>query len=131
MLGQKIKEVGLPQSPLQKIARPMRPIPKKLKDDLAADPFYKRCCITGWVLEKIEWHHNFIFAGRQVNEKWCILPLAESVHKNIVRYKEKCNWIMLNRADEATLRKYSKSTDLIFKRDSLNKKYGTYPQRMI
>lgn len=94
---------------------------------MEADRFYNRCCITGWhkATVKIDWHHNLIFAGRQVNEKWCILPLAKEIHDNISLYKEKCDWIMLNRATNDELRKYSKTRDLIKERERLNKKYGT------
>jgi len=40
--------------------------------------------------------------------------------------KEECDWIMLNRADEATLKKYSRAENLVAKRDRLNKKYGPW-----
>lgn len=105
----------------------MRPIPLALRFEMESDPFYKKCCITGQLATstKIDWHHNLIYAGRQVNEKWCILPLARAVHDDIIHYKEKCDWIMLNRADDDTLRRYSKTTDLIRRRTILNKKYGT------
>lgn len=104
----------------------MNNIPQKLREEMAADPFYQRCCITGALAKntKVEWHHNLIFAGRQVQEKWCILPLAEQVHDDIARHKERCDWIMLNRADDATLRRFSRAVDLVAKRDRLNKKYG-------
>ena len=94
---------------------------------MAQDPFYKRCCLTGSMNVKIEWHHNLIFAGRQVNEKWCILPLWEKVHAqaNKPEIKEKLDWIMLNRATDAELERYSKATNLKTKRDKLNKKYGS------
>ena len=101
----------------------MTPIPPKLRQEMADDPFYKQCCIMGKTNEKINWHHNFQFAGRQLNEKWCILPLAESIHDSITDYKDICDWIMLNRATEATLKKYSKAVDLIRKREYLNKKF--------
>lgn len=95
---------------------------------MEADPFYKRCAITkkpiGMV--KIEWHHNLIYAGRQVNEKWCIIPLSKEIHDNIVLYKEKVDWIMLNRASDDELLRYSKAVDLIAKREKLNKKFGIW-----
>lgn len=106
----------------------MRAIPKKLREEMANDPFYKRCCISGSTSEKIEFHHALIYAGRQVNEKWAILPLAKSIHDNIVKYKEICDWIMLNRANDQELKKYSKAIDYIRYRDVLNKKYGNYTQ---
>jgi hypothetical protein len=112
----------------------MNNIPKSLKEDMASDPFYKRCCITGAsaLHTKIEWHHNLIFAGRQVQEKWCILPLAKAVHDkaNDKGVREKLDWVMLNRASEDELRRYSKAINLKAKRDMLNGKFGVwgYPQ---
>lgn len=110
----------------------MNPIPLKLRKEMASDPFYSRCCITGRTagIEKIDFHHNFIFAGRQVNEKWCILPLAASIHKEVHIYKERLNWIMLNRATDDQLRKYSKAINLIWLRDNLNRTNGVYKQRI-
>ena len=106
----------------------MRKIPEDLQDKLAADPFYERCCITGAYKRhtRIEWHHNFIFAGRQVNEEWCVLPVAKEVHDQMhdPRIREECDWIMLNRADGATLQLYSKAVDLTKRRDMLNRMYG-------
>jgi len=88
------------------------------------DSFYKQCCITGRTNEKIDWHHNLIFAGKQVNEKFCILPLAKSIHDNITEWKEKCDWIMLNRASNEELLKYSKAINLFARRKYLNQIYG-------
>lgn len=95
---------------------------------MEADPFYRTCCVSGvrGPFVKIDWHHNLIFAGRQVNEKWCILPLAQPIHDRIVEYKEIVDWIMLNRATDEELRRYSKAVDLISKRAKLNKKYGAW-----
>ena len=104
----------------------MRKIPLPLRAEMANDPFYKKCCITGPTNEKIDYHHNLIYAGKQVNEVWCILPLAESIHRDIVKYKEICNWIMCNRANDADLLKYSKAVDYIKMRNNLNKIYGIY-----
>src|SRR5574343_1267279 len=104
----------------------MRPIPQTLKNNMANDPYYQKCCITGRRNEKIDWHHNLIFGGKQVNEKFCILPLAKSIHDNIVKYKEICDWIMLNRATDDDILKYSKAVDYKQVKERLNKKYGKY-----
>lgn len=101
------------------------PIAKKLRDEMEADPFYHYCCllhIKRSSYTKIEWHHNFTWAGKRLNEKWCILPLEKSMHARAGErwIKEKLDRIMLNRADEATLRKYSKAVDLVALRDRLN-----------
>lgn len=106
----------------------MRRIPDALRAEMEADPYYQRCCISGVhkTVEKIDWHHNLIFAGKQVNEKWAILPLATSLHDRISDpdIKAKCDWIMLNRAEGSTLVRYSKAVNLTRRRDQLNKRYG-------
>ncbi len=112
----------------------MNPIPLKLRKELEVDPYYKKCCITGKTnkeikeenpYEKLDFHHNFMWAGSQLNEKWCILPIRSREHKEMKKEtKERLGWIMLNRASEETLKKYSKAVDLIFWRDRLNKKFG-------
>lgn len=101
----------------------------KLRKEIDSDPFYRQCCITGRNDEKIDIHHNLIFAGSQVNEKFCLLPLSKSVHDNIGKYKQKCDWIMLNRATDEELKKYSKAVNYIAMRNKLNILFGkTYIQ---
>lgn len=97
---------------------------------MSLDPFYQRCCITGAFARnvKIDWHHNLQYGGRQVQEKWCILPLAKPIHDKIETYKRQCDWIMLNRATDEELARYSKVVDLRKKRERLNEEYGT-PKR--
>jgi len=104
----------------------MNNIPPKLKKEMAEDPYYRKCAISGRLATntKVEWHHNLIYAGKQVQEKWCIIPLAKEIHANIIQYKEKVDWIMLNRATDDDLRRYSKAKDLIRERERLNKIYG-------
>lgn len=109
----------------------MRRIPDKLKAEMAGDRFYKRCAVTGRSDEKIEWHHNLIFAGRQVNEKFCIIPLAKTVHDSIEKYREIVDWIMLNRASPEELKRYSRAVNLISKKAYLNKKYGVWDSKKI
>lgn len=105
----------------------MNNIPPKLRQEMADDPYYKRCCVTGATNEKIEWHHNLIYAGKQVQEKWCILPLAYHIHAvaNDKLIRERLDWVMLNRGTDDDLKRYSKGVDLLAKRDRLNKRYGT------
>lgn len=106
----------------------MKKIPLALVNEIKNDPFYNQCCISGKSQKdtKIDWHHNLIFAGSQVNEKWCILPLARDIHDRITFYKEKCDWIMLNRASIDDLKRYSKAIDYLSLKEKLNKKYGEY-----
>lgn len=102
----------------------MSKIPPELRNEMASDPYYEKCALTGRNDERIEWHHNLIFAGKQVQEKWCILPLLKSIHAQIDYYKDKVDWLMLNRATDEELARYSKVINLKEKRDRLNKIYG-------
>lgn len=88
-----------------------------------------RCAITGVTAGKIDWHHNLIFAGRQVNEDWAIIPLLKGVHDALPgnqEFRDRCDWIMLNRATDEQLRPYCKAINYIRRRDILNKRYGAY-----
>lgn len=106
----------------------MNNIPAKLKRELLSDPFYDKCCITGTpkTSAKIDWHHNLIFASRQTQEKETILPLRADIHRDIVKYKEKCDWIMLNRMSDEQIQKYSKAINYSREKERLNKIYGNY-----
>jgi hypothetical protein len=51
----------------------MRPIPKKLRDELNSDPYYSRCCLNNGDCDgRVEWHHTIIYQSRQLQEKWAI-----------------------------------------------------------
>lgn len=104
------------------------PIPPKLREEMSQDPFYKKCCITGQTSGKIDWHHNLTFGGKRQNEKFCILPLAKEVHDKIAYYKELCDWIMWNRANESEIQRYSKAINYQQVKERLNKKYGNYTE---
>lgn len=99
-----------------------------MREEMSADPFYSKCCITGLTNNavKIDWHHNLMYSGKRVNEIFCILPLADFVHQNIVKHKEKCDWIMWNRASTEQIQKYSKAVNYQRELERLNKIYGTY-----
>jgi len=60
----------------------MRPIPQKLKQEIINDQFYKICIRekTHNCGGRITWEHAIIFAGKQINEKWAILPVCERHH---------------------------------------------------
>jgi hypothetical protein len=100
------------------------PIPKEMREEMSQDPYYKKCCITGRSDEKIDWHHNLTFKGKRVNEKFCILPLAKSVHDKLP--KELCDWVMWNRATDEEIARYSKAENYQLTKERLNKKYGIY-----
>ena len=108
----------------------MRRIPDTLREEMAADPYYSRCCITGahsTPSDPIEWHHTLIYAGKQISEKWAIVPVLRSLHEQVPGnrvVREKCIRIALNRATDDELRPYSKAINYIDERAYLNEKYG-------
>lgn len=117
-----------------------KPIPQKLRDEMSADPYYERCCVTGVKRGpgvKIEWHHNFSSYANgnkgRVNEKWCILPVHEKIHAkaDTREVREILDRIMLNRADDATLKRWSKSENLIEKRDRLNRNHENKKDKFV
>lgn len=102
----------------------MRPIPQKLKDKLSKDKYYKNCVLCR--ADGVQWHHNLIFGGRQVNAEFCILPLCPDCHRKADRkdVKEKLNWIMLNRATDEELIFYSKAINYLQLKERLNGIYN-------
>lgn len=90
------------------------PIPKEIREQLAADPFMSHCCIADETCEgRIEWHHNLIYAGKRVSDWWSLLPVCESHHRRESSFKAKLNKIMVDRAPESELKNYSKAVDYI------------------
>lgn len=110
----------------------MSRIPKKLNDELNQDPDYTVCMLTGMrstCEDPIQRHHNLIYAGSQVQRKFCILAIKKSVHDkaNDKLIKAKLDHIMLSRASDAELLEFShKSEDLFRKRAMLNRTFGEW-----
>lgn len=96
----------------------MRKIPPKLREILANDPYYLLCArrSDSGCDGRITWEHAFIYAGRQVNERWAIIPLCEYHHLREGLDKEKNQAIALLRASNADLLKYPKANWLQRKR---------------
>lgn len=109
----------------------MRKIPPKLKNEILADPYYKTCARKSPDCDgRITWEHAIIYAGRQLNEKWAIVPLCAYHHS--VDYhqdgpglnKEMNVWIALNQATDLELSMASKVIPYIKERARLNQIYG-------
>ncbi len=99
---------------------------------MANDPYYGQCCrsATGECNGRITWEHAIIYAGRQLNEKWAIIPLC-AYHHSVDQHqdgdglnKELNIAIALNRATNAELFAISKATDYMRMRSNLNLKYS-------
>lgn len=114
----------------------MNRIPKELNDDMNTDPFYLKCCLRrfggcGGVNiygRRIERHHALIFAGKQVQAKFCILPACPDHHARATNpiIKALFDWVLLNRATDEELLSLSKSVNYIKERERLNKIHGEW-----
>lgn len=106
----------------------MNHIPKKLNDEINEDPFYRKCCLRflGGCGGRIERHHALTWKGRQLQEKFCILPACHTHHEMARRsdIKELFDWVLLNRATDVELSQITKAIDYFFERDRLNKKFN-------
>jgi len=112
----------------------MNNMPKKLRDELANDAFYEKCSVGNKDCKgRITWEHALYYAGKQVQERWAIIPLCWYHHLGGGLVKDFNEWVALNRLfhDKSFLgeakKKYPKAIAnwkqrVLF----LNKKYGSY-----
>ena len=86
----------------------MSPIPEKLREELANDPYYQVCARLkdGDCEGRITWEHAWIYAGKQIQERWAIIPLCWHHHLGAGLEKPKNQYIALMRATPAELAKY-------------------------
>ena len=103
---------------------------------MSEDPYYQKCArkellndhecepdpLTG---KLIEWEHTHYWQGKQLQEKWAIIPICWLVHRGGELNKEINEWIALNRATDDELEKISKVVDYQRLKVYLNKKYET------
>lgn len=89
-------------------------IPTKLLNEILNDDYYKKCCRhkEGTCKGRITFEHAFIYAGKQIQEKWAILPLC-AYHHEVDEYqdgggleKNLNHYLSLQRAREEDLEKY-------------------------
>lgn len=116
----------------------MNKTPKELNEQMNEDQFYTRCCLrqfggcggVNFSGRSIERHHALIYAGRQLQKLFAILPTCPDHHRiaNRKDIKEKFDWVLLNRATEEELEAISKSTNYKRERDRLNNIYGVWKQ---
>lgn len=113
----------------------MNNIPKQLREEMARDPYYTKCAradllgdhvcepdpVTG---KLIEWEHTIIFASKQLQRKFAIIPICWYVHRGQGLKKEINVWIALNRATDQELKEISVAINYLRERDRLNKLYG-------
>lgn len=87
----------------------MRPISARVRKIIDADPFYRKCARAGMDCRgRLTMEHVWIYAGRQIDEAWSILPLCYFHHLGAGLDKRVNEEISLRRATEADLARYPK-----------------------
>lgn len=78
------------------------------------------------------WEHAFIYAGRQIQERWAIICIC-AAGQDVDRFqdshrmdKDLNKWVALNRATDEELRAYSRAIDYVRERRRLNDLFGPY-----
>jgi len=112
----------------------MNNVPASLRGQLADDPEYKRCALRGYHAcgGRITWEHAFVFAGKQIQLRWAIIPLCARGHgvdewQDAGTLNKGMNqWCALNRATDEELKVISKATNYLRERKRLNDIYGEY-----
>jgi hypothetical protein len=74
---------------------------------MASDPYYGTCARSGSDCRgRITWEHAFTYAGKQINEKWSIIPLCVYHHLGLGLDKRVNEQIAVARATKGDLKKY-------------------------
>lgn len=82
----------------------MRPIPPKMRKQIALDPFMKKCIYDhigrgNECRGRIEWEHTHNYAGKQINEPWAIVPCCTYHHRGAGLDKDFNRYMAIMRAD--------------------------------
>jgi hypothetical protein len=83
----------------------LTPIPAKLRQQIAQDP-YMKACIYPHCYGKPEWEHAFLYANKRINEAWAIVPVCTYHHRMAGLDKRYNEYHALRRASDADLAKY-------------------------
>ena len=85
----------------------MNNMPKKLREQLSNDPYYKKCARENGDCEgRITWEHCWIYAGKQIQEAWAIIALCWRHHLGDLLDKKINQKISLKRATPEDFAKY-------------------------
>lgn len=113
----------------------MTKIPQNVRKEIQNDLSYRVCALKGLHGHicggRITMEHALIYAGRQIQKKWAIIPVC-AAGQEVDHYqdahtmnKELNVWIALNFASDIDLAEFPRANYSIL-RDRLNKKYGVY-----
>lgn len=109
----------------------MRPIPKKLREQIAQDPFMKTCIYQSRNAPnhncrgRITWEHAYTYKNRQINEPALIVPCCENHNSGPEMVKDYNRYRAIIRADiEELTKKYPNRNwkqELIYLTNKFNK----------
>jgi hypothetical protein len=108
----------------------MRRIPDNVRRQLANDPFMWACIHQQFKLGpcecdgRIEWHHPFIYAGKQIVDAWATVPLCSYHHREALN-SDFARYVALLRATDDDLAQYPRTNWAHMKR-RLQTIYGEY-----
>lgn len=86
-----------------------KPIPKKMREEMAEDAFYHVCCLAdAECFGRIQWHHHLRYEGQRQNVKFGILAVCENHHAKEARQdiKDRLDRVMLSRATPEDLARF-------------------------
>ena len=106
----------------------MRKISSATREQLENEPRMKVCALKGYdhsCSQKIDYHHNLIYGGKQSDIPETIIAICSEAHKIADRkdVKERLEWIMLNQMSAEQIQSVSKAVDYAYKKEQLNRKY--------
>ena len=89
----------------------MNNIPKKLRAELGEDPYYQTCSRNELLHDhecegRITWEHALIYAGKQIQARFAIIPLCEWAHLGAGLIKSINIAIAMHRATPEDIEKY-------------------------
>lgn len=119
----------------------MRKLSTKSKKEIKENPFYSQCALNGYEDHicggRVTIEHAIIFAARQVDEPWALVPICAKFHgvdrfqDNGELIKEMTEWVALSRVTDSQLFEMAKFELTKMKpyqqrRKYLTGKYGIY-----
>lgn len=87
----------------------MNNMPAKLRKECSEDPYYQVCARSNDDCEgRITFEHALIYAGKQIQERFSVIPLCEYHHLGKGLHKKTNEWIAVGRATKENKEKYSR-----------------------
>jgi len=85
----------------------MNNMPINLRNQCETDPYYQNCARSNYECAgRITWEHALLYVGKQIQEKFSVLPLCEYHHLGKGMKKKYNEIIALSRATKEDKLKY-------------------------